>query len=275
MIPGGEGGLVNVPPLGAVCDVLILTLNAGQIAHYMKTYKLRYGFWTNYSETVFLKQEKSAQGNWLLRVSNIIKYIIKYNIKSGLDRKLSDDLSGCVSLRECMLFLMSVSSGPDSHVYVDNDDERFIKKDNRKSKPIEGQVKPKTARRLEQLSGPPQEELEARKKKAELERTERARKRGNRPQVSHRPLDSLVETSRDPSQTAERLGRGPSTSSSRSSSAASKQRVQQLRGQEQSQSRSPSSERGRIRRRDRYIAVFTRTIEPLNQPIFSCSQVDA
>jgi hypothetical protein len=229
MIPDGEDGLVSVPPLCAACDVLILILNAGQIAHYMKTYKLRYGFWTNYNETVFLKQEKSAQGDWLLRVSNIIKY----NTKSDLNRKPNDDLSGCVSLRECMLFFMSVSSGPDAHVYVDNNDEGFIKKDSRKSKPIEGQVKPKTARRLEQPTGPPQEELEARKKKAEQERRERAMKRGNRPQVSQRPLDSLVETSRDPSarqlipssQPTERIGRDPSTSSSGSSRSAERGRT--------------------------------------------------
>ncbi len=164
----------------------------------MKTCNLRYGFWTTYRETVFLKQEQSKQGEWLLRVSNIIKF----DTKSGLTRRADDNLNGRVSLRECMLFLICETNGPDSDVYVHNDDEHFIQKDGKKNAVSAIKLKSKTARKLLQPAGASPEEIKARKEEAQLEqqsrlRQERAAKREMRPPVSGPPLGTLPETIRD------------------------------------------------------------------------------
>lgn len=143
-----------------------------------------------------------------------------------------------MSLRECVLFLMCKADGPDTDIYVQNDDKRFARKDGGSIKVPDSELKQQAARKLGKQVEPSQDEIEA-LKRAERERKsrsrdERALRRQMRPQASGRPLGSLVETSREPharqlippSQTTERLGRDLSTTSSRSSSAASKQRVE-------------------------------------------------
>jgi hypothetical protein len=230
----------------------------GQIANYMKIYNLKYGFWTTYEQTIFLKQEKSQQGEWMLRLSAIIKH----DTKSDLTVAANSNLRGCVSLRECMLFLMCKANGPDTDVYVQNDNKHFTRKDGDSLKVSDPDLAQQAARKLGKQARPSQEETEA-LIKAEQEgksrsRDERALRRQMRPQASGRPLGSLEETSREPharqlfppSQASKRLGRDPSTSSSRSSSVVNKQRVQQPTGQEQSRSRSASAERGRTTRYD-------------------------
>lgn len=68
----------------------------------MKVFKVKYGFWTTYEQTVFLKQEQNNSGRWVLKVSNVIKY----DTASDLSVGRAGNLRGNVSLRECMLYLM-------------------------------------------------------------------------------------------------------------------------------------------------------------------------
>lgn len=55
----------------------------GQIANYMQVFKLKYGFWTTYEQTVFLKQEENTQGQWILSISNIIAFTTSSNLELG------------------------------------------------------------------------------------------------------------------------------------------------------------------------------------------------
>jgi hypothetical protein len=118
-----------------------------------------------------------------------------------------------------MLFLMCKADGPDTDIYVQNDDKRFARKDGGSIKVPDSELMQQATRKLGKQVEPSQKEIEA-LKRAERERKsrsrdERALRRQMRPQASRRPLGSLVETSREPharqlippSQTTERLGR--------------------------------------------------------------------
>ncbi len=218
----------------------------------MKTYQLKYGFWTTYNETIFLKQEQNGEGRWHLRVSNIVKF----DTKSDLTRRADDNLTACVSLRECMLFLMCVTNCPDADVHVRNDDPYFIR--NIHENPLKTALRstPGTRQKLSQPNEASAKEIEA-GKKLELERQSRSRqvraaRREMRAPASSRPLDTLSEKSRDrqgqrrspPSETSQSLRPKPS-GSSHSSSASSRQEVQQTISQEIPKSRSTGSARDR------------------------------
>ena len=223
----------------------------GQIANYMKAYHLKYGFWTTYEQTVFLKQEES-QGRWFLRVSDVIKY----NTKSDLKRGADDNLTNRVSLRECMLFLICQTNGRGSDIYVHNDDEHFIE-ENRKSKPAEDDVRTKMSQKGTRVIGPSAKEIEARKKaesgQQSLLRGERATRRGTKIQIPGPTLEPLREASGEPARRQPIVSSLLQTvdpraseheSSNRSSSASSKQRTTQTRAQKVPDSRPFSAERG-------------------------------
>jgi hypothetical protein len=88
----------------------------------MKIFNLKYGFWTSYEQTVFLKQEKNQQGKWILKLSNIIKS----TTTSNLELDANANLRGSVSLRECMLYLICTTRGPLRSAKAWNNDEDFI-----------------------------------------------------------------------------------------------------------------------------------------------------
>ena len=74
----------------------------GQISIYMRSYKVKYGFYTTYQSTIFLKQELRGS-EWVLWHSRPIR---GSTTSVGLNQGLTN-LSDCVSLRECFLYLQS------------------------------------------------------------------------------------------------------------------------------------------------------------------------
>lgn len=88
-----------------------LTGFIGQIADYMLRFQLKYGFFSTYNNTLFLKQE-IINGNWVLSVSNLINF----NTISTPQDNNGDMLVDKVSLRECMLYFMHVCDQPDFKV---------------------------------------------------------------------------------------------------------------------------------------------------------------
>ncbi|PWY83798.1 hypothetical protein BO94DRAFT_576220 [Aspergillus sclerotioniger CBS 115572] len=74
----------------------------GQISRDMWAAKLKFAFMTNYRWTVFLRREM-VNGKWTLYYSDAIPH----DAVSDLDGKTR----GCVSVRECMLYLVHTVSG--------------------------------------------------------------------------------------------------------------------------------------------------------------------
>jgi hypothetical protein len=74
----------------------------GQIYKYMKSYKVKYGFYTTYRHTIFLKQER-RNNHWVLWHSRPIRF---NTTSTGVNQNLTD-LDGCVSVRECFLYLQT------------------------------------------------------------------------------------------------------------------------------------------------------------------------
>ena len=84
----------------------------GQIAKYMKKYEVKYGFYTTYEETIFLKKEwRARDGHWVLWHSRPISYNA---ISDAVDANLAD-LVGRVSLRECFFYLQTQVARGDWH----------------------------------------------------------------------------------------------------------------------------------------------------------------
>jgi hypothetical protein len=88
----------------------------------MKILNLKYGFWTNYEQTVFLKHEKDRQGKWVLKLSNIIKS----NTTSNLKLNPKADLRKSVSVRECMLYLICKTKRPLENMKARKNDEDIL-----------------------------------------------------------------------------------------------------------------------------------------------------
>ncbi|KAH8811427.1 hypothetical protein F5884DRAFT_273979 [Xylogone sp. PMI_703] len=85
----------------------------GQIARYMYTFKVKYGFWTNYDETVFFKQEPHPEkkGKYVLWHSNVISTETSTILLEGRSQE-PRSYHGKVSLRECFHFLgQKIKSG--------------------------------------------------------------------------------------------------------------------------------------------------------------------
>ena len=97
----------------------ILTFGAlkGQIARYMKVYRMRYAFLTTYEQTVFLKQEQLQDGEWVLWYSSPIFLEAKpifHDTTSNLHIENPNDhrsYQDCVSLKECILYFLHMSRG--------------------------------------------------------------------------------------------------------------------------------------------------------------------
>jgi hypothetical protein len=217
----------------------------------MKTFNVKYGFWTTYDQTVFLKQERIEKGRWVLRVSNIIKSRAESNLMLRADENLTDS----VSLRECMLFLICATNGPDSDVYVHKDDEGFIRDDSSKSAESEVSLRRKTAKKLLPEAGPSPGEIEALKKaEAARSREERAARR----ERTGQSLGTLPERSRERSAQRHLPAHQPADprrselrSSSKSSSTSSmRQASSNIKGLAEPKPRSTSAERGRSSKRD-------------------------
>lgn len=73
-----------------------------------------------------------------------------------------------------MLYVICKASGPDSDIYLDNDYERFIKKDGEKSLVPASDFKPKMTSKLSKSDQTSSKEIEARRR-AGLERHSRSR----------------------------------------------------------------------------------------------------
>lgn len=64
----------------------------------MLEFQVKYGLFSTYNETIFLKQEQSANGTWELHYSSIVKH----TQMGGNDDQ--------ASLRECTFFLAVLAS---------------------------------------------------------------------------------------------------------------------------------------------------------------------
>lgn len=74
---------------------------------YMKDFELKYGFFTTYNSTIFLKQEY-LNNEWVLYISLPIKHDTR-----SVHISSQENLRDKVSLRECFLYFMKLSSAPD------------------------------------------------------------------------------------------------------------------------------------------------------------------
>jgi hypothetical protein len=70
----------------------------------MKAAQMTYGFHSANEQTIFLKQERSQQGNWVLYFSPIILHTAE-----GA-RSLTTNIDHAVSLRECFLHIMILAT---------------------------------------------------------------------------------------------------------------------------------------------------------------------
>jgi hypothetical protein len=73
----------------------------GQVAKYMKEYYTKYGFFTTYDYTIFLKQER-RDDNWVLWHSRPIACGVQCSFPNP-----PGDLAGGVSVRECFFYLQT------------------------------------------------------------------------------------------------------------------------------------------------------------------------
>jgi hypothetical protein len=164
----------------------------------MKTFNLKYGFWTTYEQTVFLKQEKNQQGKWVLKISNIIKSTTTSNLKHAATANLRES----VSLRECMLYLMCETGGPLQKAKALNNDKDFISAATPKAET--GPVAPSISKLSKALSQVDDDESSDEKlSPAELReqqarsRHDRAAKRAVSAPGTGAPLQSVHESSQD------------------------------------------------------------------------------
>ncbi|KAK2768454.1 hypothetical protein FQN54_000309 [Arachnomyces sp. PD_36] len=100
-------------------NVLLNLYFTGQVAQYMYIFKLKYGFFTTYNETIFLKQVQRPDGTWKLCYSSPVRH--KAGTVPGRTRgSPPDNRSVGISLRQCMFYICGVTKGGPPKYLVNN-----------------------------------------------------------------------------------------------------------------------------------------------------------
>ena len=215
----------------------------------MKVFNLKYGFWTSYEQTVFMKQEKNQQGNWVLKTSNIIYSTTSSNLKVDSTGNLRDS----VSVRECMLYLMCAGGRSLQASRATNNDQGFVVAGKKGQNKPQSKTVSKAARSLSRPSRRlpdddepirPQVDL---KKQQDRDRSDRVARRAALAPGSGTPLQPLQESSQDrslrrpspPSALQDQTGPGSKPSSRASSTSGTRQTGMEAKGKQRATQISP------------------------------------